>query len=81
MAKNMKKNKNIVNYDAREDVLYLGVKSGVEEEFAEIAPGISVELDQRGNVIGVEILNASKILKPVMKPLQKQISAPVALVR
>lgn len=77
----MKKNKNIVNYDAREDVLYLGVKSGIEEEFVEVAPGISVELDKQGSVIGVEILNASKVLRPVMKPLQKQVFAPVALVK
>ena len=56
-------------------------KSGIEEEFAEIAPGVSVELDKRGNVIGVEILNASKVLRPVMKLLQKQVSAPTALVR
>ncbi len=77
----MKKNKHIVSYDAQEDVLYLGVKSGLEEEFAEIAPGISVELDKRGHVIGVEILNASKVLRPVMKPLQKQVFAPVALVK
>ena len=77
----MRKNKNIVSYDAREDVLYLGVKSGIEEEFAEIAPGVSVELDKQGKIIGVEILNASKVLRPVMKPLQKQVSAPVALAR
>ncbi|MBI2453996.1 MAG: DUF2283 domain-containing protein, partial [Parcubacteria group bacterium] len=58
----------MVNYDAQEDALYLGVKSGLEEEFVEVAPGVGVELDKQGNVIGIEILNASKILKPVMKP-------------
>lgn len=67
------KSKKIINYDPKSDVLYLGIKRGPEEEFIEISPGINVELDQRGRVIGVEILNASKVLKPVVKPLQKQI--------
>jgi len=61
MAKNMKNSKKIINYDPKSDVLYMGVKKGIEEEFVEISPGINVELDQRGQVIGVEILNASKI--------------------
>jgi len=61
MAKNMKNSKKIINYDPKSDVLYMGVKKGIEEEFVEIFPGINVELDQRGQVIGVEILNASKI--------------------
>jgi len=76
MAKNMKNSKKIINYDPKSDVLYMGVKKGIEEEFVEIFPGINVELDQRGQVIGVEILNASKILKPVMCPLQKQVLEP-----
>jgi len=57
----MKNSKKIINYDPKSDVLYMGVKKGIEEEFVEISPGINVELDQRGQVIGVEILNASKI--------------------
>jgi len=61
MAKNMKNSKKIINYDPKSDVLYMGVKKGIEEEFVEISPGINVELDQRDQVIGVEILNASKI--------------------
>ena len=69
----MKSSKKIVNYDPKSDVLYMGVKKGIEEEFVEISPGINVELDQNGQVIGIEILNASKVLKSVVKPLQKQI--------
>jgi uncharacterized protein YuzE len=62
-------NKSIVNYDSKKDVLYIVAKKGKEEEFIEIAPGINVELDDKGGVIGIEILNASKIFKPVAKPL------------
>ena len=68
--------KNMVNYDSQSDVLYLGVKRGEEEEFVEVSPGINVELDQAGQIIGVEVLDASKILKSVIKPLHKQILQP-----
>lgn len=68
--------KKIINYDQKSDALYIGVKKGVEEEFIEISPGISVELNKKGQVIGIEILNASRVLKPVVKPLQKQILEP-----
>lgn len=68
----MRSSKQIIHYDKRSDVLYFGVRKGMEEEFVEIAPGIMIELDQKGKVIGVEVLNASKILKPVLKPIQRQ---------
>ena len=63
-----KKNQDrVVNYDAQSDVLYLGARKGSEEGYIEVAPGIGVELDQNNKVIGVEILNASKVMKPVSK--------------
>jgi len=63
--------KPIINYDSKSDILYIVAKKGKEEEFVEIAPGINVELDDRGQVIGIEILNAPKYLKPIAKPLYK----------
>ena len=66
------KEKTFLNYDAEGDVLYIATKEGEEEEFVEIAPGVNVELDARGEVIGIEILNASKFFKPVAKPLYQQ---------
>jgi uncharacterized protein YuzE len=65
------KKKSLVSYDYKSDVLYIAAKKGVEEEFIEIAPGINVELDDAGKVIGIEILNASKCLKHIAKPLYK----------
>ena len=67
------KKKSLINYDYKSDVLYIAAKKGVEEEFVEIAPGINVELDESGKVIGIEILNASKCLKSIAKPLYKHI--------
>lgn len=65
--------KSVVNYDSKSDVLYIVAKKAKEEECVEIAPGINVELDDKGEVIGVEILNASKIFRPVAKPLYRHV--------
>jgi uncharacterized protein YuzE len=63
--------KPLINYDYESDVLYIAVQKANEEEFIEIAPGINVELNDKGQVIGIEILNASKCLKHIAKPLYK----------
>jgi len=51
------------NYDPKSDAIYIYAKKGVEEDFVEVAPGVNVEIDEKGEVIGIEILNASRILK------------------
>lgn len=58
----MKKTKDKIFYDKKSDVLWLLVKSGQEYEHKEVSPGVSVELGKNGELLGVEILNASKIL-------------------
>ena len=64
--------KSNIHYDAKADVIYIVTRKGMEEEFVEIAPGVQVELDRQGRVIGIEILNASTFLKPIAKPLYRQ---------
>ena len=61
----MKKTKKIY-YDKRTDVLWFLIKSGKEEEHREVAPGVSVELDEKGELLGIEILHASKVLGSVV---------------
>ena len=63
----------LVNYDPKSDVLYIVAREGKEESFVEIAPGINMELDEKGEVIVIEILNASDFLRPVAKPLYEHI--------
>ncbi|MBM4104319.1 MAG: DUF2283 domain-containing protein [Planctomycetes bacterium] len=63
--------KTSVSYAGKSDVLYIVAKKGTEEEFIEIAPGINEELDDKGHVIGIQILNASKCLKHIARPLYK----------
>ena len=68
-------NKPKINYDPKSDVLYIVARKGKEEEFVEIAPGLNAELDENGRVIGIEILNASNVLKSIAKPLYKHMQA------
>ncbi len=63
-----------VIYDEEEDILYIA-KEGKEEEVVELSPGVNVELDSSGKLIGIELFNASAILKDVIKPLDKRIKA------
>ena len=43
----------------------------MEEEFVEVAPGVHVELDAKGDVIGIEILKASMFFQPIANPLYR----------
>ena len=59
-------------YDEEKDILYMA-KEGQEEEFIEIQPGINVELDKDKQVIGIEILQASEVLKEVIEPVRRKV--------
>jgi uncharacterized protein YuzE len=48
------------NYDKESDSLFIYIKEGEEERFEEIMPGINIELDEQGDIIGIEILKASR---------------------
>ncbi|SHJ85871.1 DUF2283 domain-containing protein [Desulfofundulus thermosubterraneus] len=58
-------------YDSEADILYLS-REGVEEEVIELHPGINLELDKDGKLIGIELFNASKLFKDVIKPLEQR---------
>ena len=55
--------KNRYNYDKESDSLFIYLEEGEEDRFEEVAPGINIELDENGRIIGVEILKASRFLK------------------
>lgn len=61
-----------VFYDEEEDILYIA-KEGEEIEVIEIAPGINLEMDRNGNLIGIEMFNASSLFKHVLKPIEKKL--------
>jgi len=56
-------NKPTAHYDPQSDVLYFLVRDGEEDRFEEVAEGVNVELDEEGQLLGVEILNASRFLR------------------
>jgi uncharacterized protein YuzE len=61
-------------YDEKHDVLFLG-REGKEEEAVEISPGVNVEIDKSGNVIGLEVFNAAARFRHVIKPMEEKIQA------
>jgi uncharacterized protein YuzE len=63
-----------VFYDEKEDILYLA-KEGEEAEVVELSPGVNMELDSNGNLIGVEVFGASRMFKDVLKPMGKRLQA------
>jgi len=63
-----------VSYDEKQDILYLA-KEGQEGEFVELSPGVNVELDDSGRLIGVEVFRASSLFKDVIKLMEKRLQA------
>jgi len=61
-----------VSYDEEEDILYLA-KEGEEAEVVEVSPGVNMELDSNGNLIGVELFKASRMFKNVLKSMEKKL--------
>ena len=56
-------NKTRLRYFEQEDILHLVVAEGPESRSLEISPNITVELNDRNELIGVEILHASRFLR------------------
>lgn len=63
-----------VFYDEEEDILYFA-KEGQEGEIIEVSPGINLELDESGKLIGVEVFKASGLFKDVIKSMEKRLQA------
>jgi uncharacterized protein YuzE len=50
-------------YFEKDDVLHLVVSDELEHGSVELSPDITVELNAKGELIGVEILNASTFIR------------------
>ena len=57
-------------YDAEVDVLTITWHNAPIEESESISPGVIIDYDQAGNVIGIEILNASQKIENFSPNLQ-----------
>jgi uncharacterized protein YuzE len=56
-----------VKYDKEVDVLYITLSDEKIKESDEHKPGIILDYDASGNMVGIEILDASKKMHPTMK--------------
>ncbi|CAN5664249.1 hypothetical protein BH18ACI1_BH18ACI1_13880 [soil metagenome] len=56
-------NKMQMRYFEQEDVLHLIITEGSESRSVELSPNITVELNERNELVGVEILSASTFLR------------------
>ncbi len=56
-------NKTRMTYFETEDILHLVISDEPEANSVELSPGITAELNDKGEMIGVEIINASTFLR------------------
>ena len=52
-----------INYYKEEDIMHIVISEGPEKGSAEISPNITLELDENREIIGIEILEASKYIR------------------
>jgi uncharacterized protein YuzE len=56
-------NKIRMTYFAQDDVLHLAISDEPEARSIELIPNVTVELNDTGELIGIEILNASAFVR------------------
>ena len=52
-----------IKYDAQVDILRIRLGDTAIEESEEVEPGVIVDYDKQGNLVGLEILDASDIVQ------------------
>ena len=67
-------NKPRIVYFDQEDILHLVISDERETNSIELSPNITVELNDKGEMIGVEILNASIFMREsILESIQAQL--------
>jgi len=56
-------NKLKMNYFEEEDILHLVISDEKEAGSVELSPNITAELNEKGEIIGIEILKASSFIR------------------
>lgn len=51
-----------IEYDPEADALYIQVRDTYASDNIDIEEGVTVDLDKKGHIVGIEILDASKRL-------------------
>jgi uncharacterized protein YuzE len=73
-------NKPRMRYFEQDDVLHLALSDEAEEASVELCPNITAELNAKGELIGIEILNASSFVRDsILESVQaKMLRLPVS---
>jgi uncharacterized protein YuzE len=56
-----------IKYDKEVDILYIHFSDGKIAESDEEKPGIILDYDELGNIVGIEVINASTKMPQPMK--------------
>jgi uncharacterized protein YuzE len=63
-----------LSYFDKEDILHLVIAEEEEANSIEISPNVTAELNEKGELIGIEILNASTFVRDaIMEGLQAKV--------
>ena len=54
-----------LSYFEQEDILHLAISEEDEASSLELSPNVTAELNERGELIGIEILNASTFVQEI----------------
>jgi uncharacterized protein YuzE len=63
-----------LNYDNKVDALSIRFNANSYAESDEISDGVIFDYDKKGKIVGIEILNASKILPREVKNISSSIA-------
>ena len=67
-------NKTRMAYFEKDDVLHLAISDEPEAGSVEVSPNITAELNTKGELIGIEILNASTFIRDfVLESVQAKV--------
>ena len=70
-------NKTKMNYFKDEDILHLVISDENEASSVELSPNITAELNENGELIGIEILDASSFIRDsVLEAASPEINCP-----
>lgn len=62
-----------ISKDKKLDVAYIQLRKGKVAETMELRPGLLFDLDQQGQIIGIEVLSLTQ-LAPLLKEQKKAIA-------
>jgi uncharacterized protein YuzE len=55
--------KKFASYDTKKDSLYIAVRGGIKDDVVELVPCVNLEVNNAGEMIGIEILNVSRLFR------------------